>query len=330
MKAFNGFLLALAASVGLLLNTCAFFFQDDFFVPDDFFTIQQAIDFARPGDTIFINRGTYSPFTNGEQFPIFMKDGVNLVGKDPEATIIDAANTNGVLDCFNYNGLISNLTLQNGLNTRGGGIFAQNSTITMENLYILGNRAFEAGSGVYLKNSDGTILRNSVIAHNAETSSSSEDPAQVAVVDSDISFTNNAVAQGDSDGIRLSEGASGTYENNIFYQNGSGSFGAGFADTATDTAATIRYNLLFENAQADFFLNGMSLTAEEANALEPDDQIADNFDANPLFTDPGDDDFTLQSGSPAINAGDPDSSFNNPDGSRNTLGAYGGPNARDP
>jgi len=38
-------------------------------------------------------------------------------------------------------------------------------------------------------------------------------------------------------------------------------------------------------------------------------------------------DFRLRAGSPAINAGDPAAKFDDPDGSRNDMGAYGGPRA---
>jgi hypothetical protein len=39
--------------------------------------------------------------------------------------------------------------------------------------------------------------------------------------------------------------------------------------------------------------------------------------------------FHLRPGSPCINAGDPSPLYNDPDGSRNDLGAYGGPYALD-
>lgn len=47
--------------------------------------------------------------------------------------------------------------------------------------------------------------------------------------------------------------------------------------------------------------------------------------ADPLFTDAGAGDFTLQAGSPAIDAGDPDPLYLDPDGTWADIGAYGGP-----
>ena len=46
-----------------------------------------------------------------------------------------------------------------------------------------------------------------------------------------------------------------------------------------------------------------------------------NIDADPQFTDPENGDFSLQSNSPCIDAGDPNSPLD-PDGTRADMGAY--------
>ena len=48
--------------------------------------------------------------------------------------------------------------------------------------------------------------------------------------------------------------------------------------------------------------------------------------ADPQFIDPNLGDFTIRDSSPMIDAGNPDSAHNDVDGSRNDMGAYGGPN----
>jgi hypothetical protein len=50
-----------------------------------------------------------------------------------------------------------------------------------------------------------------------------------------------------------------------------------------------------------------------------------NIDGNPLFTDPGNRDFTLQAGSAAIDAGQDAAIWLDVDGTRNDMGAWGGP-----
>jgi hypothetical protein len=169
------------------------------------------------------------------------------------------------------------------------------------------------------------LVQNVVVSGNAR-SNLNGNPAQVEIEDSDIDFFNNTVAQGDSDGLRINPGTLGIYENNIFFANGSDGFGVGFADEAADPNGPItEFNEFFANVENDFFIAGQLMSAADANGLTPD--INNNFNADPLFTDPLNDVFTLQPGSPALGAGNPDPAFNNPDGSRNTLGAYGGPGA---
>lgn len=48
-----------------------------------------------------------------------------------------------------------------------------------------------------------------------------------------------------------------------------------------------------------------------------------NIAADPMFTDPDNMDYTLQPGSPCIDAGDPDPIYNDEDGSRSDIGAFG-------
>lgn len=307
-------------------NNQVFFHQ--ILVPDDFPTIQGAIDFALPGDAVFVRNGVYSPSTNGEVFPIFLKNGVDMIGEDPMQTVVDAENTNYVFDVFRFDSLMANFSIFGGLGLNGGGLFIDDSRGVLQNLNVIANRAEEKGTGIFVRRSQLLLIQNVVVADNTR-SNVNGNPAQVEIEDSDIDFFNNTVAQGDSDGLRINAGSLGFYENNIFYRNGSDGFGVGFADEGMDPAGlVIEYNLFFGNVENDFFIAEALRTAEEANALTP--AIQNNFNADPLFTDPVNDDFTLQPGSPARNAGNPDPSFNNPNGSRNTIGFTGGPGAAGP
>jgi hypothetical protein len=58
--------------------------------------------------------------------------------------------------------------------------------------------------------------------------------------------------------------------------------------------------------------------------LNPHDIMDD-----PEFVDKDADVYQLLGTSPAIDAGDPDPAYNDPGGSRNDIGAYGGPNPLD-
>ena len=75
-------------------------------------------------------------------------------------------------------------------------------------------------------------------------------------------------------------------------------------------SATIDYNDLWGNVQS----YSENFTAGQ-NDISLDPQFVDTIGGN----------FHLQAGSACVDAGDPDSQFNDPDGSRNDMGAFGGP-----
>jgi parallel beta-helix repeat protein len=72
-----GSMLALAFNIKLSMTTAA-----TITVPDNYPTIQQAINAANPGDTIFIKNGIYFE-------EVVLNKTVSLVGESPENTIID-------------------------------------------------------------------------------------------------------------------------------------------------------------------------------------------------------------------------------------------------
>lgn len=80
--------------------------------------------------------------------------------------------------------------------------------------------------------------------------------------------------------------------------------------TSRDEPVQADYSLFDENGEIDFVVSG------DANLF-----------ADPHFTDPEAGDFSLRAGySPALNAGDPSSAYDDADGSRNDMGIFGGPN----
>ena len=59
-----------------------------------------------------------------------------------------------------------------------------------------------------------------------------------------------------------------------------------------------------------------------ANWLSTIDWGSENIDVNPLFINPEDGDFNLNYNSPCIDTGHPDTQYNDPDGTRNDMGAF--------
>jgi len=76
-------------------------------VPDDYPTIQEALNHANAGDTVFVRNGTYYEH-------VCMNKTVSIVGQDKITTIIDGNHTGTVVTVTADNVNISGFTVQNG------------------------------------------------------------------------------------------------------------------------------------------------------------------------------------------------------------------------
>lgn len=120
-------------------------------VPDDFPTIQRAVDAAKPGSTIVIKPGTYRSSV------AVQTDGLIIRGIDRFRTILsgqDKKNNGFVVDGAS-NVVIKNLTVRNYLQN---GIFYNNSkNYTVNKVDAIKNRTY----GVYAFNSYYGVIKNS-------------------------------------------------------------------------------------------------------------------------------------------------------------------------
>lgn len=140
----------------VLLVLAAFSFpvhSKDIYVPEDYPTIQIAIDAAETADTIIVTSGTYF-----ENISFLGKDITVRSGQGPEFTTIDGMQAGSVV-CFNSGeseeSVLEGFTLTNGSGhlvsstTYGGGIFCdQRCEPTLRNLIIRENQA-DNGGGLY-------------------------------------------------------------------------------------------------------------------------------------------------------------------------------------
>ncbi len=140
--------------------------------PDDpFLTITAAINriaiSSLNPNTIYLSEGTYSPSSNGEDYPLNWKSFVNLSGIGATTTILDAEGQSGILSSINVNEfLIENLTIRNGAADQGGGIYCSASNPILSNVTISENSANNSGGGISVIDNSTLTLSNVTIKEN--------------------------------------------------------------------------------------------------------------------------------------------------------------------
>jgi parallel beta-helix repeat protein len=125
-------------------------------VPDDYATIQEAVDAANEGDTVFARNGEY--YEN-----IAINKALSLIGEDRDTTIIDGSKSGGyrVIDIRADSVRVSGFTIQNGSHSNIM-IWSNNNTIT-------GNRISNNTwmGGIYVQYGANNTIQNNIFNDNS-------------------------------------------------------------------------------------------------------------------------------------------------------------------
>ena len=144
------YLLTFVSSISALYENKTIYVDDDGGV--DYTSIQDAIDNANQGDTIFVYKGTYYEH-------IFINKTISIIGEDANATIITSLELKDVMQIFNANYVtVSGFSIQNTLPYNGylAGIYIKNASNT-----LIGNTIITGCyDGILLKSSHNTISNN--------------------------------------------------------------------------------------------------------------------------------------------------------------------------
>jgi parallel beta-helix repeat protein len=150
--------------------------------PADFSSIQEAINAASSGDTIYVKNGTY--YQNVE-----VNKTVSLIGENRSTTIIDGGGNQNVVFVTADNVTIIGFTIRNsGTIDPGGyggiGVSGANQVIVENNnlvnndggiwiydsncdSFANNNISYNSKSGVYTRYANGTVIANNIVANNA-------------------------------------------------------------------------------------------------------------------------------------------------------------------
>ncbi|HIA72063.1 MAG TPA: hypothetical protein EYO01_05125, partial [Phycisphaerales bacterium] len=114
-------------------------------VPEDYATIQEAINAANDGMIIEVGPGTYteSLILNSQDLTIISSDG-------PLATTIRGSGQVPVVQILGGSGLLSGFTIRGGGGAIAGGIFGYGTSMDIENSIITDNHVTDKGGGVLL------------------------------------------------------------------------------------------------------------------------------------------------------------------------------------
>ena len=261
-------------------------------VPEQYASIQAAIDDADAGDRISVAPGTYNEALDmsGKAIQMYGRNGANVTTID--ATGLDAS----CIACWNGEGadtVIAGFTLTGGTGTQnpdydalhGGGFFAWNASPTIVNCTITGNTA-EFGGGMLVQESD-SFIHNILFENNTTWNEQGGGGGLYCFLDcnttiTECRFVGNSSNSGGGLKVKLDSNAlvrscrftnntsgavagafaiissSPTVERCLFENNAAATYGGGISSS---TGTPVLQNCEFRNNTADTFGGGIRIAA---------------------------------------------------------------------
>ena len=257
----------------------------------------------------------------------------NLAVEDPTANmqIYPSGHGGGVF--ITDTALVTDCKIVNNRARRGGGGVAMDKFAIMENSIIFSNSNLSAplseppysGGGVFISDhSFGVVVRNCRFTRNRTLGIGGGVCVDGNTTISNCIFNYN-IARVGGGGFALAAGNSIDLVNCTFYRNSASQNDhysiISFGDLNILNCIVSR-GILVDRVNNKFYsINSTYSLIQEVTVAGGTGNIV----ANPLFVNPENSDFRLEAESPAINAGHPGNEYKDSNGSRNDMGAFGGP-----
>jgi len=210
-----------------------------YYIPDDYGTIQGAIDASSGGDTLIVRCGAYYENIDFKGKAITMKSEQGAAN-----TIIDGSQIGSVVICTNGEGsdtVLEGFTLQNGSASYGGGMYnGYSSTPTVFQCTFQGNSADLYGGGMYNYNLSSptvthcTFLENSAKRGGGLCNSSSLSPTVTHCI-----FQGNSATY--CGGGMINFGSTPTVTQCTFQENSAEAGGGMYNDGASPTVTNCSF-----------------------------------------------------------------------------------------
>lgn len=254
------------------------------YVPEDFATIQAAIDNALGGDTIVVHPGVYRENINFHHKNLILTsnymfsrdiddiDSTLICGNDPEVSLVTFLGEE-------WRATLSGFTITGGRRRDGAGIFMMRASPTIDHCVITGNFAAGYGGGVFCEDSRPVFNNCSITGNSAE----------------------------EGGGIFAWNQSHLSANSSIFFDNS--------PQQVKFHRLGLRNRITCEYSDVE---NGQDGIDTDGNAQV--DWLIGNIDADPLFIDRESGNFRLIGISPCVNSGSP-LFLLDPDSTRADMGA---------
>ncbi len=261
-----------------------------------FLTIEEGMKLAKYGDTIRVLPGIYKETVN-------MRYGVSLIGTNAhECKIVGEVNAadSCILKGFTFSNTITcnavSLVITENIIQAATNFSAGINLINKDSVIITKNYISESYVGINMANSSSAMIRNNVIV--------AKDVGININLFSSATITNNTIIASNLSCINGGLSTTATIENNILVGLDNQKVAA--ISNVFSEPIIVNFNDIWSTNQ--YSLIGMA-----------------NKNLNPLFVNEAIQNYQLLPNSPCKDAGSPFSKFNDRDGSRNDMGAFGGP-----